>query len=209
MQASKVNVVRADASDADKLTDVLSVAFQEDPVSKWLFPDDVERERINPLFFRPFVDMTLEEGEIYTTDDRVAAALWLPVDVAEHADPPDLGELFAPILGPVYAARVAAFDKRSTANHPTHASHYYLPFIGVQPDQHGHGIGAALLRDRLTALDEQGVPAYLEASSLDSARLYERLGFRRLGQTTDIPGAPSLYPMWRDPEANSPSTARQ
>jgi len=63
-----------------------------------------------------------------------------------------------------------------------------------------------LLRDRLTALDEQGVPAYLEASSLDSARLYERLGFRRLAQTTDIPGGPSLYPMWRDPEHNSPST---
>jgi ribosomal protein S18 acetylase RimI-like enzyme len=198
MHASKVNVVRADESDADKIIRVLSLAFQEDPVSKWLFPGDVER--VNPLFFRPFVDMTLEDGEIYTTDDRVAAALWLPVDVAEHSDPPDLGELFAPILGPDYAARIAAFDKPSTANHPTHASHYYLPFIGVQPDRHGRGIGAALLRDRLNTLDEQGVPAYLEASNLDSARLYERLGFRRLARTTDIPGGPSLYPMWRDPE---------
>jgi GNAT superfamily N-acetyltransferase len=199
MQSSNVNVVRADTADADKLTGVLSVAFQDDPVSTWLFPDDAERERIHPLFFRPFVDMALEEGEVYTTDDRVAVALWLPIDVTKHTDPPNLEKLFKPILGPINAGRIAAFDKPSTANHPTNASHHYLPFIGVRPDQHGRGIGAALLNDRLDALDERGVPAYLEASSLDNARLYERLGFRRLAKTTDIPGGPSLYPMWRDP----------
>jgi hypothetical protein len=31
------------------------------------------------------------------------------------------------------------FDSRSTANHPTHANHYYLPFIAVRPYRVGSG----------------------------------------------------------------------
>lgn len=95
------------------------------------------------------------------------------------------------------------FDARSSANHPTHAGHYYLPFIAVRPDRHGTGIGTALLRDRLSILDRQRIPSYLEASSERSARLYERLGFTRLERTTDLPGGPSLYPMWREPAAKN------
>src|ERR1700734_2605859 len=104
-----------------------------------------------------------------------------------------------PKIGEDYAKRIAAFDERSTANHPDHEDHFYLPFIAVRPQFFGHGIGTALLRDRLAALDSQGLPTYLEASNCDSARLYERLGYKRLDRTTDMPDGPSLYPMWRDP----------
>jgi ribosomal protein S18 acetylase RimI-like enzyme len=144
--------------------------------------------------------MTLEDGEIYMTEDRSGAALWLPVTAhAGHEDQPGLGELYEPVLGADYAKRIAAFDERSAANHPDHEDHLYLPFIAVRPQFFGQGIGTALLRDRLTALDGQRLPTYLEASNRDSARLYERLGYQRLDRTTDMPGGPSLYPMWRNP----------
>jgi ribosomal protein S18 acetylase RimI-like enzyme len=176
----------------------LSTGFQNDPVCRWLFPDDDARERLHPEFFGPIVQMALEDGEIYTTEDRSGTALWLPV-TAHHEDHPGLGELYEPILGADYAKRIAAFDERSTANHPDHEGHFYLPFIAVRPQFFDQGIGTALLRDRLAALDSQGLPTYLEASNCDSARLYERLGYKRLDRTTDMPGGPSLYPMWRNP----------
>jgi hypothetical protein len=44
-----------------------------------------------------------------------------------------MGELYEPILGADYAKRIAAFDERSTANHPDHEDHFYLPFIAVRP----------------------------------------------------------------------------
>jgi GNAT superfamily N-acetyltransferase len=198
MGVPRVNVVRASEADADEITTILSAGFLRDPVSMWLFPDDRARERLHPHFFRLFVGMALVGGEIYTTDDHSAAALWLPVDVAAHAGQPDLGRLYEPALGSFHAGRIAMFDVRSTANHPTHTSHVYLPFIAVRPDRLGRGIGSALLRDRLDVLDKEGVPTYLEASSRDSARLYERMGYKRLDRTTDMPDGPSLYPMWRD-----------
>jgi hypothetical protein len=128
VRRSRVDVVRADGADVDRITAILSAGFQADPVSRWLFPDDAERQRLHPLFFRPFVEMALADGEIYTTDDRVAAALWLPTDVKAHDSQPSLGKLYEPVLGPDYARRIAAFDERSTANHPAGADHVYLPF---------------------------------------------------------------------------------
>lgn len=191
--------MRAAAADAEKVTTILSTGFYEDPVCRWFFPDDDERKRLHPLFFGPIVDMTLEDGEVYVTEDRTAASLWLPVNVAVHADHFSMQEFYEPILGPAYVRRIGAFDERSAANHPAHANHTYLSFIAVQPDRFGQGIGTAMLRDRLGVLDDQGVPTYLEASNADSRRLYERLGYRRLDVTTDMPDGPSLWPMWRAP----------
>ncbi len=113
-------------------------------VRPWLFPDDDARERLHPDFFRPIVQMALEGGEIYTTEDRSGTALWLPV-TAHHEDQPGLGELYEPILGADNAKRIAAFDERSIANHPDHEDHFYLPFIAVRPQFFDQGIGTALL----------------------------------------------------------------
>ncbi len=56
-------------------------------------------------------------------------------------------------------------------------SHYYIPAIGVVSAAQGQGLGAALLAPVLARCDQERLPAYLEASSPRSARLYERLGF--------------------------------
>ncbi|WP_446041475.1 GNAT family N-acetyltransferase [Streptomyces sp. SID1121] len=203
-----ISVVRADETDADEVTAVLSAGFHQDPVSGWIFPDEADRVRLHPPFFRPFVELTLAEGAIWTTPDRAAVALWLPVDVTAHGDGPDLRSLYEPLLGAYHAERIGAFDTRSSANHPTHTNHQYLPFVAVRPERLGEGLGTALLTDRLADLDRRGVPSYLEASNERSAKLYARLGYAHLDVTTDLPGGPTLYPMWRDParrEADEPT----
>ena len=164
MKSHPAKIVRADETDADAIITILSTGFQNDPVSRWLFPDDDARERLHPEFFGLFVHMVLDDGEIYTTEDRLGAALWLPA-TTHHEDQPGLGELYEPILGADYAKRIAAFDERSSANHPDHEDHFYLPFLAVRPQLFGQGIGTALVRDRLAALDSQGMSTYLEARS--------------------------------------------
>jgi RimJ/RimL family protein N-acetyltransferase len=64
----------------------------------------------------------------------------------------------------------------------------------------GQGVGTALLRPTLDRCDEEGVPAYIEASSERSAAMYERLGFVHLGEL-QIPGGPRIWPMRRPPAA--------
>ncbi|KKJ93833.1 N-acetyltransferase [Micromonospora sp. HK10] len=192
------SIRQASTADAAVVTGVLADAFMRDPVSGWIFPADDHRARVHPAFFGPFVALALRTGEVHIAGDGVGVTLWLPVGEDHGAD--DGGE-FAELeaaLGPESMKRFGVLDELMAANHPGEP-HWYLPFIAVRPEHHGKGVGSALLRDKLAELDRAGTAAYLEASSPRNAALYERLGFRRRPATLDLPGGPSLYPMWRDP----------
>jgi GNAT superfamily N-acetyltransferase len=200
--ADRPAVRRAEPTDAPALAAVLATAFMDDPVSRWIFPDDAERERVHPDFFRVFVDLVLATGQAYTTEDGSGVTLWLDVDVdaaAEEEDREEFVELFHRVCGPAAAKRFLLLDELMTANHPHHESHHYLPFIGVVPQRQGRGVGRTLLGSRLPELDRAGRPAYLEASSPRNAALYARLGFQHLAAPIELPDGPSLYPMWRPP----------
>ncbi|GAA1295181.1 hypothetical protein GCM10009609_75800 [Pseudonocardia aurantiaca] len=78
----------------------------------------------------------------------------------------------------------------------------HLAFLGVHPDRQGGGLGGRLLAERLARADADGLPAYLEASSARSVPLYERHGFRLLGDPVSLPDGPSVQPMWREPSTS-------
>ncbi len=77
-------------------------------------------------------------------------------------------------LGPVTLVRAIMMELHLLKYRPSY-KHWYLFNIGVLEELRGRGIGSKLL-DYGTARLE-GYPAYLEASTYDSARLYERRGF--------------------------------
>jgi hypothetical protein len=62
--------------------------------------------------------------------------------------------------------------------------------------------GTALLRPVLRRCDREGLPAYLEASSPDNARLYRRLGFVTRATVRPL-GSPPLELMTRPPGATA------
>ena len=74
--------------------------------------------------------------------------------------------------------------------------HWYLSYIGTDPDRQGQGIGAALLRPGLERCDADSVPAYLVTAT--GAPFYERHGFASIGEYR-IKGGPLLQRMLRRP----------
>src|SRR2546421_10382132 len=73
-------IVQAADDDIPVLAGVLARAFHTDPVSSWLFPDAGERHDLHASFFQTFLRMALVDGEVHTTPERHAAALWLDID---------------------------------------------------------------------------------------------------------------------------------
>ena len=55
-----------------------------------------------------------------------------------------------------------------------------------------------LLAANLAAIDELGLPAYLESSNRSNDHRYERLGFRQVGEFAAPNGGPTIACMWRD-----------
>lgn len=178
----------------------LARAFFDDPVFRWIYPDDERRREVLPPFFSLWTQTFQPHDEIYTAGEGAGAALWAPPGVPpvpeEEAD--EFGRRMEEISG-VDAERAFAVSKLIDEQHPP-GSYYFLQFMGVEPASQGRGIGSALVAHVLERFDSEGARAYLDATSPDNKRLYERHGFRASGEYAPE-GGPPLWPMWREPVA--------
>ncbi|MFD4621401.1 GNAT family N-acetyltransferase [Streptomyces sp. NPDC058475] len=191
-------VIRA-AGEGDRglVVRLLDEAFQGDPVSGWVFPDEAHRRATHHKLMAAFLDVTLAEGRVDLVEDGAACALWLSVTADEHADeegPAHLREAVDP-----ENERVELIGRLTADIHPAARAHEYLWMIAVAPERQGEGLGAALIQSVLDRCDREGLPAYLEASSARSRKLYERLGFDDVGRPLELPDGPRMWPMWREP----------
>ncbi|WP_046469135.1 GNAT family N-acetyltransferase [Allosalinactinospora lopnorensis] len=193
-----ITIRTAEAPDLPQVRTALSTAFFDDPVLRWAVPDDDRYRTVGPGLFGLYVEAFHRFREIRTTADGAGAALWAPP--GEEAVGDDEAEAFghrvATVAGPD-SVRCFELDALMAERHPREP-HWYLMVLGVVPAYQGLGIGSALMAPVLERCDRDGAPAYLEATTARSRALYERHGFRTIGEIT-LPGGPSLWPMWRAP----------
>jgi GNAT superfamily N-acetyltransferase len=160
-----------------------------------VFPDPHQYLTYFPKIVPLMGGGAFDAGSAYCTDDFAAASLWLPPGV--HSDAEGLAQLAATAIAASDQEKVFSFLGQMGTYHPTEP-HWYLPFIAVDPMHQGKGLGSALLIHALQACDHEQLPAYLEATSPDSRRLYERHGFEALGEI-QAADSPPLFPMLRKP----------
>jgi GNAT superfamily N-acetyltransferase len=192
-QPTLARVRQAGPADAEGISSALAAAFYEDPVFRWIHPDDARRAVAVREFFALLVDILAQHDDTWTTTDGVVgAALWVPY--GKEPMSAEQGEMFSARLAEL-AGPDAGRMQDLVALHP-HDPHEYLWFLGVVPAAQGHGIGSALLAPVLERADRAGVPAYLEATSSRNRALYERHGFES-GPEIAVDDSPPLWPMWR------------
>ena len=188
----------AQPADAADVARIIDAAFFDDPTMLWITPDEDRRAVIGPPMFRIYADVFLPLGETYVTTDLTGAALWaLPGQ--EPVAPEDLDAFLARVEAVAGEDAVRLFELEAVfeANKPE-VPHAHLQLFGTLPERQGEGIGSTLLRTMLPRLDREGIPAYLEATTLRSKALYERHGFVNTGLMAPA-GGPTLWAMWRDP----------
>ncbi|MDI3417094.1 GNAT family N-acetyltransferase [Streptomyces luteolus] len=193
-----VEIRRAGEDDRERLVRLLDEAFQYDPVSSWVFPDETHRGKVHGTFMGVFLDVALSEGWVDVTEDGAAAALWLPVPAGEPEEEDDTPARMREIADPENE-RAELVGRLTGAVHPHDRAHDYLLLIAATPERQGEGLGTALITSVLERCDRTGRPAYLEASSERSRGLYERLGFAFMGTAVQLPDGPRMFPMWREP----------
>jgi len=199
VEAADLHVRRAAVPDLPDLVETLTVAFQPDPFMSWWIPDPERRWSILANCFELIADINLPYDELYLTDPApVAAAVWIPPGCQPSGDHAE------ELVGWYVAAAEETADRLQSALqlmaevHPEQP-HAYLFLLATLPQWQSRGLGSALLRNMLQRCDRDGVPAYLEATSEDSRRLYLRHGFQATGEIR-LPDGPSMWPMWRPPQ---------
>ncbi len=185
-------------AETDAVSQTLAAAFQDDPVFTWIVPNSEARRTHLPGWFAVVVGALVDHRASHQTDSCTAAALWVPPEAEPMttAQSDRLIEVTAAV-GADEVGRLGVLMEEMESCHP-HEPHHYLWFLGVTPDNQGHGLGTRLLAAYLSVLDEHGQSAYLEATSPDNRRLYERHGFEVTG-VISAAGSPPLWAMWREP----------
>jgi ribosomal protein S18 acetylase RimI-like enzyme len=185
---------------------MLARSFDDDPLSRFLFPGRRRRSIGLRSFMRATVRDALAFDDVWVATDRsrvVGVAAWLP-DGAYPLSPArqarQVGAALATLLTPSTVTAGARLLGETQSVHPTEP-HWYLTVLGVEPSAQGHGVGGALLRPLLDRLDHDGVGAYLETSKASNVAWYERRGFA-LARTLEIwADGPAMWTMWREPVA--------
>ena len=185
----------AHTSEISACLEILTRAFETDPVCLWAWPDKAAYRDAFPRFCRAFGGAAFEAGTAHVEDACKGVALWLAPGVAP--DEETLINLTRKTVPEHRLEPMFALFEQMGSWHPQEA-HWHLPLIGVDPSLQGRGVGSALLRHALRKCDQEGTLAYLEATNADNRRLYERHGFEALG-VIQAGDSPPITPMSRKP----------
>jgi GNAT superfamily N-acetyltransferase len=185
-------------SDLEGVVEVLTDAFEHDPLMTWSFPDPAtRRRRLHGLWTFMAGEAYLPLGSSTVVPGIDATALWLaPGQVLDDAFWSARGPTFLDAIDGEFE-RLSAMNEVMEVHHPTD-EHWYLLSIGVSPARQGGRLGSALLAHTLAVVDAGDAPAFLEATSPRSRALYERHGFEVLDELR-IDDSPPMWAMLRPP----------
>ncbi len=183
----------------------LARAFRDDPVARYLFPEDEKRAYLLDWYLGSAVRYCLPYGEVYTTEGLDGVAAWLPPGKTRVSNPWHMlrsGMLSAPLkVKPSAFSRLITFGAYADAAHKRCAPgrHWYLLVLGVEPSSQGRGIGGALLEPVLARADAGETPCYLETQYERNVPFYERHGFEVVEAGAVPKDGPRFWSMLRKP----------
>jgi ribosomal protein S18 acetylase RimI-like enzyme len=190
------HVNTASPTEIDRCTATLTLAFCNDPPSRWAWPDSQQYLESFPGFVHALAGKAFGNSSAYRVGDFSGVALWLPPGV-EPDEQATVSLIERTTTAEVKEAMFSIVEQMAT-NHPPEP-HWYLPLIGVDPACQSCGLGSVLLSHVLAECDRQAKLAYLEASSPRNVLLYVRHGFEEVGKIQSG-SSPVIVPMVRKPK---------
>jgi ribosomal protein S18 acetylase RimI-like enzyme len=185
-------------------SEVMGRAFLNDPLWKYLVPDEARRARVVSLSMHILVRYSLQYGEIYTTPALDGVACWLTPGKTTpiFSRLARIGIRSAPFqLGWTGFRRYIAVENFCGEVHKriVPGIHWYLWGLGVKPSRQGQGIGGMLIQPVLARADSDRFPCYLETTNEQNVPFYEKHGFKVVSEGA-VPGhGLRAWAMLRDP----------
>ncbi len=181
-------------ADTDKVAQIITEAFANDPTWTWAFPDTASQK----IFWRFFVNSTFRHPHVIATEGFEAVALWVPPygDELSEEDEQKLPALLDE-LAANRASKILKLMEMFDQHRPKDKPHYYLSLLATQNQRRGKGLGISLLKACLDKIDLEHLPAYLESTNSQNNKRYESVGFEEISRFQAPDNGPTVTCMWR------------
>lgn len=176
---------RVNFKDKALVIDILMESFKDDPYMHWLISDSNNSNKLKYVL-EYVVDETLENGEVYLSDDNRATALW-------HTERPNnislrylyRNSLFFLRFGVKSTISIIKKDSFTHNQHTRIEKYYHLYFIGVKKEGQGKGLASELMNPMLEKCSKESIPVLLETANPLNVDIYSKKGFTLYNTVTN------------------------
>ncbi|RIL01450.1 MAG: GNAT family N-acetyltransferase [Proteobacteria bacterium] len=182
------------------LAPLLTRAFADDPVHRWIHPGEREWERAGARFFGALVEYFARHGGGAASRERGAVALWMAPEV--HGGAPARARLALTLrLFASLGRRVGRGLRAGAALESLRGRepHWYLAILATDPALRGRGLASSALAPLLARADADALPVRLETAREANLAFYARFGFAPSGECR-IGAGPRVWAMRRPPQ---------
>jgi GNAT superfamily N-acetyltransferase len=200
MSRNVVEVQPLTRFDRDEAAGVLTRAFCDNPGFIAILKGESKDARLRLLgpCMVAFVDSVLRYGvgEIVRDGNRIVS---VSLSFAPDRFPPPFWATVIQARGPIRAGlhralRFVRVDQEMRKRHPN-GRHWYLWFLGVEPERQGQGFGATLLESLRAKAETDGAACYLETDKSTNVGFYQRHGYVLESEEVLLPETVALR-MW-------------
>jgi len=175
---------KLELSDLDMAVEVISQAFQNDPLCVYMLPGEHSRLKTLRKFFHAYGMVYIKNGKGYGVGEPIkGVAFWMDPSSGDLSVSVKSLGVFIPVLFTSYSIgylRARPILRETELLHQKYASepHYYLDNLAVMPADQGKGYSSQLMRPILEKADAEKSIAYTDTVTRANVPLYEHFGFQ-------------------------------
>ena len=168
---------KAGYTDKSIVVNILSRSFQNDPHINWLLEDSKSQNKLKKIMEYVFEE-SLGKGDVYLSDDEMAAALWN----YEKREKVSLRYVvrnlsFLLEVGIKATIRILKTDKLTYSQYPKNEKYCQLYLIGVLPEAQGKGLASSLIDPMIERMEKEAITMHLETANPKNVAIYMKKGF--------------------------------
>jgi ribosomal protein S18 acetylase RimI-like enzyme len=182
---------------------LLAAAYHDDPMTRWLFPDEGSRPHACAAWYGLFAEQYVAIGRaevVRVAGAVVAVALWRRPDddPLSHDGVPSFAGLMSALIGVDRGAELADALHEVGSVQETQP-HVYVNFLAVAPASQRGGLGRQVIEPVVAAARAAGLFVRLETTNPANYAFYDALGFREVDRLQLKAGGPLLRALRLDP----------
>jgi len=186
------SLYRVDRKDEDKLKQLLTECFREDPLYCQLIPKQEIRNKILPDIFSCDLDEMFENCEVYADSEDVNGI----IVVSDESEPYNPIKYYATEV--FYALKTAVYLIKDDPSMQTfinfmkgksylnsewteeikQENRLHIIYFAVRPSMRGKGIASKMMSSVLEYADKNRMTTSLETHNVENVHMYEHYGFK-------------------------------